>query len=58
MIEADIRYGEATAQVMALNEDAGNRIARSAREAQRLAVQARAAARAPAPKRSYEPPPA
>ncbi|MCA1700847.1 MAG: transposase [Actinobacteria bacterium] len=39
------RTGEAKAQVMALNEDAGNRIARSAREAQRLAAQARAAAR-------------
>jgi hypothetical protein len=39
------RTGEAKAQVMALNEDAGNRIARSAGEAQRLAVQARAAAR-------------
>ena len=39
------RSGEAKAQVMALNEDAGNRIARSAREAQRLAAQARAAAR-------------
>lgn len=39
------RTGEAKAQVMALNEDAGNRIARSAREAQRLAAQARASAR-------------
>jgi transposase, IS5 family len=39
------RSGEAKAQVMALNEDAGTRIARSAREAQRLAAQARAAAR-------------
>ncbi len=39
------RTGEAKAQVMALNEQAGQLIARSAREAQRLATQARIQAR-------------
>ena len=39
------RTGQAKAQVMALNERAGRLIARSVREAQRLAAQARAAAR-------------
>jgi IS5 family transposase len=39
------RTGEAKAQVMALNEQAGRLIARSAREAQRLAAQARSHAR-------------
>ncbi len=39
------RTGEAKAQVMALNEQAGRLIARSAREAQRLAAQARSCAR-------------
>jgi IS5 family transposase len=39
------RTGEAKAQVMALNEQAGQLIARSAREAQRLATQARTRAR-------------
>jgi len=39
------RTGEAKAQVMKLNEQAGQLIARSAKEAQRLAVAARAAAR-------------
>jgi IS5 family transposase len=39
------RTGEAKAQVMTLNERAGRAIARSAREAQRLAVAARASAR-------------
>ena len=39
------RTGEAKAQVMALNQQAGLLIARSAREAQRLAAQARSRAR-------------
>jgi len=39
------RTGQAKAQVLALNEHAGRLIARSAREAQRLAAQARARAR-------------
>jgi len=39
------RTDQAKAQVMTLNEDAGNRIKRSAREAQRLAAQAKASAR-------------
>ncbi|MGH2887744.1 MAG: transposase, partial [Solirubrobacteraceae bacterium] len=39
------RTGEAKAQVMALNEQAGRLIARSAQEAQRLAAAARASAR-------------
>jgi IS5 family transposase len=39
------RIGEAQAQVMTLNERAGRLIARSAREAQRLASRARASAR-------------
>jgi hypothetical protein len=39
------RTGEAKAQVMALNEQAGRLIARSAREAKRLAAAARASAR-------------
>jgi transposase, IS5 family len=39
------RTGEAKAQVMALNQQAGQRIARSAREAKRLAAAARASAR-------------
>jgi transposase, IS5 family len=39
------RTGEAKAQVMKLNEQAGRLIARSAREAQRLAAAARASAR-------------
>jgi hypothetical protein len=46
------RTGEAKAQVMALNEQAGRLIARSAREATRLAAAARASAPVaePAPK--------